>query len=375
MNQTSARESFSINYKKLFGFEFPHLDATEMYFRELENEHLETIKTALIHILFNRKTFHKFRLLGLFHIVAIDGVNLHSYNYEPFKNCPYKKTENKTSWSVNAVEAKLVYCNGFAISLATEFILNSDGHKKQDCEQNAAIRLCNNIKSRFPCLPICIAADGLYTSERIFDLCKRFNWKYLITLKNDSLGSVWAEIRVERLLQRKNNLCQQTVYAHKWITKQWLFVKDIPYHKKFKLTYIELHLSTYNKKKHCKDELRFAYLTNLDASKSNIAAICDGARLRWNIENQGFNEQKNRGYALKHKFSRTRLIAIQNYYQCLQIAHIIAQLSVKCQLIKKLKGRLTEKFLWEQMVNFITEGKLSLSEIELCLQRICQFRY
>ena len=58
-------------------------------------------------------------------------------------------------------------------------------------------------------------------------------------------------------------------------------------------------------------------------------------RLRWVIENQGFNTQKNGGYHLSHKFSRTSHTASCNYYQCLQIAHMINQLAVLQRAFKK----------------------------------------
>lgn len=55
--------------------------------------------------------------------------------------------------------------------------------------------------------------------------------------------------------------------------------------------------------------------------------------MRWKIENEGFNEQKNNGYELEHKYSEVSLRAAKNYYQCLQIACIINQLLVKGQSV------------------------------------------
>lgn len=43
----------------------------------------------------------------------------------------------------------------------------------------------------------------------------------------------------------------------------------------------------------------------------------DGGRLRWKIENEGFNIQKNLGYELEHKYSRVSFVALKNYYQIL----------------------------------------------------------
>lgn len=45
------------------------------------------------------------------------------------------------------------------------------------------------------------------------------------------------------------------------------------------------------------------------------------------IENEGFYIQKIHGYNLGHKFSRIRFLAMQIYYQCLHVAHMINQLT------------------------------------------------
>ena len=58
--------------------------------------------------------------------------------------------------------------------------------------------------------------------------------------------------------------------------------------------------------------------------------------MRWKIENQGFNDQKNQGYQLGHKFSETSFNALQNYYQCLQIAHLINQLVIHSTTVNEL---------------------------------------
>ena len=57
------------------------------------------------------------------------------------------------------------------------------------------------------------------------------------------------------------------------------------------------------------------------------------------IENEGFNTQKNLGYALEHKYSRTSYQAVRNYYQCLQIAHLIEQVALLATVFIKLIKR------------------------------------
>ena len=67
-------------------------------------------------------------------------------------------------------------------------------------------------------------------------------------------------------------------------------------------------------------ETRFVHLSNLKLDDATSVSVSDEGRLRWKIENEGFNTQKNGGYGLEHKYSRTSFNAMKNYYQCLQIA-------------------------------------------------------
>ena len=190
---------------------------------------------------------------------------------------PCKK--NHVTYFHYVLEAKLVTSTGLSISLASEFIENDPGrdYEKQDCEQKAFVRLAAKIKKHFPRLPVCILGDGLYPNNTVRTTLE---YEYLNEIEYDRRYFSWVE-------------CNETV------------VNIID-----KTTKIQ----------------RFTYITNVTQNGQNIVRTADSGRLRWKIENEGFNSQKNLGYELEHKFSRVSFIAMQNYYQLLQIAHIINQL-------------------------------------------------
>ena len=80
---------------------------------------------------------------------------------------------------------------------------------------------------------------------------------------------------------------------------------------------------------------KFKYITNFNVGRDNITALTNqGGRLRWKIENEGFNIQKNGGYGLKHAYSKD-LNGFKIFYFLMQIAHIIAQLIQRGSLLKK----------------------------------------
>ncbi|MCX6383176.1 MAG: hypothetical protein NTV16_01625 [Actinobacteria bacterium] len=91
---------------------------------------------------------------------------------------------------------------------------------------------------------------------------------------------------------------------------------------------------------------RFVWIANLNIYKNNFSKITKGGRLRWKIENEGFNTQKNRRYNLEHSFSSNEM-AMKNFYLILQIAHTIGQLIKKRPAkdkIEKVFGSITNVF-------------------------------
>ena len=90
---------------------------------------------------------------------------------------------------------------------------------------------------------------------------------------------------------------------------------------------------------------RFVWATSLPIDQDRAPYIAGrGGRLRWKIENEGFNEQKNGGYELEHAYS-TNGTAAKNYYVLLQIAQLIEQLvRMGSLLVRELGARVRALF-------------------------------
>ena len=52
------------------------------------------------------------------------------------------------------------------------------------------------------------------------------------------------------------------------------------------------------------NKLRFVHITDLPLHQKNVVKSSQTGRLRWKIENEGFNTLKNGGYGMKHKWTR-----------------------------------------------------------------------
>ncbi len=83
----------------------------------------------------------------------------------------------------------------------------------------------------------------------------------------------------------------------------------------------------------------FRWVTNCTLAARNVIELAhNGGRIRWKVENEGFNVQKNGGYELEHGYS-TDLTASKGYYFLLQIAHTLTQLIEKGSLLKEVFPR------------------------------------
>ena len=365
-NNNRADEDFLTNYEKLFGMKLPHMDTVNDLLEKLPSEELENLKTKIIRELLEKKVLHQLRLLGKYFVVAIDGTGVNSYSEKHCDKCLTRISKSgKQTWFHNVLEAKLVLPNGLSLSLATEWIENeNENYDKQDCELKAFNRLSIKLKKSFPRLPICIVGDGLYPNKKVFKICKKNNWKHIITLKDGNLPSVWEEAESLFLLQKENELeataikkKQNEITNYQWVTK-------INY-KGHILNWIKTEES--NKK--------YVFVTSLNITKKTASQISFSGRLRWKIENEGFNEQKNGGYELKHKYSEVSLTATKNYYQSLQIAHIINQLVVLGQKLKSyLKKKITIKHLWTELIAFLKYGSVDGDYIKELLETRIQIR-
>jgi hypothetical protein len=356
-NNDSGDEQFQKNFFKYFGIRLPHADTIDDVLRVLHPEELEVLKMHLVRGLIEQKIFRKFRFLGKFYTIAVDATGMATFQQKHCDQCLSKTSKNGVvTYFHYVLEAKLVTSTGLSISLASEFIENTPGRdfKKQDCEQKAFVRLATKIKKHFPRLPICILADGLYPNNTVFNICEKNNWKFIITLKDKSLKTFQTEANLLKATAWKKNVYRADTTTG--TTLEYAYLNDIEYMGRC-FSWVECNETVVNIKSKTKVPQRFVYITNIPVDQQNIIETADSGRLRWKIENEGFNAQKNWGYELEHKFSRVSYFALQNYYQMLQIAHIINQLVERSNAvveIMKEHSKQTIVDLWKKMIAYLT---------------------
>lgn len=369
VNILRSEKKFIKNYQRIFKMKFPHMDTVEDFMRLLNSEELELLKANLMAALIKKKMFYRFRFLGKYYCVAVDGTGVSSYTEDYCGECLSKTHKNTTTYHHMVLEAKLVCSNGLTVSLATEWIENSDSATgdKQDCEQNAFKRLAVKIKKYFPRLPITILADGLYPNERFFKICKENDWNFILTFKDGSLKTIQEEIS----FLRKTTSCEKFLKQDKKGEAYYNWINGLDYREHI-LNWVEYEKTYHNDSK--KDY--FVYITNILINRNNIQEIVTTGRMRWNIEIHGFDHQKNHGYNLGHKFSRVSYLALKNYYQCMQLAHLIEQLALLSLPIHTMikAAKITIIQTWERIRAYLVERTIKEEKIASWTQQKIQLQ-
>jgi len=326
-------------FQALFDVETcPHGDTLDTAFSRVDPEQVQQVVTGMIRTLIRKKVLYRYRLLDWYYVIAIDGTGRLTF---PERHCPHCLTSThhgKTTYYHPVLEAKLVFSNGFAFSIMTEFVENPGEHpSKQDCELKAFYRLAKRLKQAFPRLPICLSLDGLFAGGPTMTICEQYNWKYMIVLQEDDLPSVNQEFKAVLPWAPENHLLFHTGPQNK-IHQDYRWVNDISY-KDSKHNEHTLAVLVCSENKPDLDgqlkSTRFKWITNFAVKTKQVVTLANqGGRIRWKIENEGFNVQKNRGFDLEHAYTRDHT-ASKVFYLLLQTAHLIAQLIEKGSLFRK----------------------------------------
>lgn len=331
-NNNASIENFRAIVKNPKLSEIPHHDTVNDFLKDLDPDELEKVKVTMLKGLLKKRSFEQYRFEAnkkKYWLVSVDATGTHSFNKKHCDHCLTRKHVDKETGKVsfsyyhNVLEAKLVL-GKFVFSIGTEFIENEDELvAKQDCELNAFKRLEKRLKKDFPRLPICILADSLYANSPVMNICKSNKWAYVIRFKSGSIKTLGKEF--EEIKQFENQFIIKEHHKNK-MTQKFSYVNDLEYNEhKVNIAELEESKVVVEDGKNFVKFTKFKYITSFNLNNKTIANVVATGRMRWKIENEGFNVQKNHGYEIHHLKSKD-VNAMKNHYTLIQIAHIIRQI-------------------------------------------------
>lgn len=235
------------------------------------------------------------------------------------------------------LEARLIGPCGIELPLMAEFLdVHDPIRDKKDCELKGFDRLTRRLRAEFPRLSICLLLDGLYAVQTVFDRCKDYGWKFIITLREGRQPTAFDEA-IQTMLMSPTHLWQGRRMGEDGMVEQtvrWseqVPVSGHPLNVLF-LGEIAPHAATL-----------WVWVTNLRLAIHRIGPLVNrGGRARVRQE-ENFNVLKNNGYGLEHAFC-TLPTASKNYHIMLLVADIIWQILADGVLarLKQLARKLTD---------------------------------
>ena len=305
---------------------------------------LADFRNQCVRQLIRKKVLDSFRFDGEF-VLATDGTGYLCFPERHCEHCLEHSNGSSLYYLHPVLEAKIVHPCGLALSVGTQFIENPPPPKptpgpttltdyeavKQDCELSAFVRMAPQLKKAFPQTPFCLAADSLMACGPVLTVCKQNDWSYVLTFKPGRTPALWADFQGLLKLSPQNRLTQilpdKTRQCFRWIN-------DLDYTDSEGRTH-SVHALLCEETSDGQTQT-YAWITNKRLSHSNVDAVAThGGRVRFKIENQGFNIQKNSGLNLEHAYS-TGTDTMKSFYYLLQIAHLFLQMLEMGSLLRQL---------------------------------------
>ncbi|HWQ91840.1 MAG TPA: hypothetical protein VN673_09220 [Clostridia bacterium] len=198
-----------------------------------------------------------------------------------------------------------------------EIDMHNPVRDKEDCELTAFARLSVRLKKEFPRLPICLIADSLYCCQAVVVICKQFDWRYMLTLKEGRQPTTWDETIRLLPLHRSNRLRCLLGQDGKEGQQDFRWVEQVLLGEHQTNVILQGEITAQPSAN------LYAYITNFsNLTPQRVAVVVNsGGRERHLIEDT-FNAQKNNGIGLEHVFC-ANATASKNYYTMMQVAEIL----------------------------------------------------
>lgn len=281
-------------------------------------------------------------------IVSIDGVEHFSSTQIHCEHCTTRTRRNGlVSYHHAGLAAVLLHPEQEEVfPLDFEPIVKQDGAQKNDCERNAAKRLCAALYESYPDLAFLLVEDALYANAPHIRQITGYNWHYVLNVKPDSHDSLERQFAGRRATNQVKELHQTDSkgikHYYAWTSDLCLCESAVD----VKVNYL-LYEQTDKKGK----LTRWTWITNLPLNTRSVEAVMRAGRGRWQIENETFNTLKNQGYHFEHNYGHGNQNLATVLALLMFLAFTVDQIQQRCSLLfRLLRASLkTKAKLWDSL--------------------------
>ncbi len=309
--------------------------------------------TDLFALLQRGKALEQYNYLGLGYIISIDGTGYFSSDQIHCDSC-CQKVDSKTgkiNYYHQMLSAALVHPDIKAvIPLCPEPILKQDGAKKNDCEQNAALRLLADTRREHPHLKMIVVEDSLSSTAPHITELRRLEFDFIIGAKESNHKSLFEYVAEEELLGRVISF--ETI--EDGVHRSYRFINDAPLNAanpEVKVNFIEFWETKKGKK-----PVHFSWVTSIPITRENACILMRAGRARWKIENETFNTLKNQGYEFEHNFGHGEENLSVILANLMMLAFLIDQAQLLCcKMFQAARAKFhAQTAMWFKMRSYFT---------------------
>lgn len=313
---------------------------------DVEPEKLRRVYRDIFRQLQRGKGLAEYRILGQYYLLSLDGTGYFASKKVHCENCMVKKLRNgETLYYHQMLGAALVHPHlKTVVPLMPEPIIKQDGHKKNDCERNAAKRFFEKLRQDHPHLPLIVTEDALSSNAPHIRELKKHHLRFILGVKESDHAFLFEQVAQARESGRSHTY----VVTKDGFSHRFHFVNQLPLNASnpdVQVNFLEYwEVSP-------KGEQYFAWITDFTITSQNAYTLMRAGRARWKIENETFNTLKNQGYHFEHNFGHGHAHLSVIFALLMMLAFLVDQIQqAACQLFQATLAKVgSKKRLWEKM--------------------------
>jgi len=281
-------------------------------------------------------------------LISIDGVEHFCSTKVHCNHCTTRAHRNgETSYHHSGLAAVVVHPDQEEVfTLDFEPILNADGSKKNDCERNAAKRLCQDLRERYPDLKPILVEDALYANAPHIRQITGYAWLFVLNVKPDSHESLERQFAGRRASGQVNEL---RITDPKGIKHYFAWTNDLCLCES--AIDVSVNYLLYEQTDKQGKVTRWTWITNIPLHARSVEAVMRAGRARWKIENETFNTLKNQGYNFEHNYGHGKQNLATILALLMFLAFTVDQMIQRCWgVFRQVRGGLrTKAKLWDMV--------------------------
>ena len=237
-------------------------------------------------------------------LISLDGTQYFSSQTIHCDNCRVTVRDGEKHYGHQVLLAVLCAAEQpYVVCLEPEFMTPQDGHKKQDCEQQAIKRWVERSARRFEPWSVTVLADDLHCHQPTCELLLKHNLHFILTCKPKSHSTLYEELRllerVEGAISTKTVRRWNGRYHERWVYR---WAGQVPLRRGPKALRVNWCALRVIREDSGKQLYHNAWATDHVLNETTVVEIARDGRSRWKVENEGINVLKNRGYSFEHNY-------------------------------------------------------------------------